>query len=1546
MSEDIRVRIGLEGAPQVQAGLQGVAKGAESVGQALGRLGPASATLANNMGMVGVSAGQATNAMRQLPAQITDIVTGLASGQAPLTVLIQQGGQLRDSFGSVGNVLRGLASVISPATVALGAVAGTVGAIALAYKQGAEEADAYRRALVLTGNAAGATVGQLQQAAAAVAAVVGTQGKAAEAIAALAATGRVAAADIGRLAEAAIRLEREGGPAVKDTVKAFAELGATDVRGAVEKLNESTNFLTLSLYKQISALQERGKADEAAKLAQTAYASAIGTRAKELEGSLGSLKRAWRSVTEGAKAAWDAMLGVGRKETAVSLYEKVANEIARIRDASGGGSLVPRDPADGTASALRLRQLEQMRDGLARLAYEESKLGIVEAANARQVKDAIAAEAERLAALKKSAAEYQRLVDHGRDLAQGLELEASGFSATFVKDVQAIQAYAKAAGLSAEQTKGLIDQLRAKQPGAIAAAKAEAEAHKDIVAAMGKEMEVRQKHLDALTKDVDAQVKANQKLEDEIVRLRDGEAALEARVELRQREEIALLELEAARALLERSDAAEYERLRQRASALEREVELRRELGGVKSANAARDAAAKEAEAAARAWERTADSIRDGLTDAFRRAFESGEDFGTAMAKVIERELKARIATALAGLLADGVLAVAGMSAGGDGGNGATTSTVLGGANLATNVARIYGAGGSGTGSLLASANYANVYSGTAYGTAYGSQQSAMLASQEAGMVNASTASYASWAGYAALAIMAAIQGSADYSAGFRRQQSRDSGTALGDASARTAQLFDDLGVSDRIADLISGATLTARLFGRAAPRVEAQGVQGTLAAGDFTGQAFADVVEKGGLFRSDKRYQQLADLPQDLGRFLDDAAQAVLDQAQEFGAALGLPAEKLAGVTSDIKVTLTSDADANIKALSEALGGYGEALVAGYADAVKPLATYGETTTQTLQRVGAAIVGVNDVLQALGGTALAASIDGGKAAVALQDLFGGLQGLQQAAGSYLQNFYTDAERADLARRAIGDSLSDLGLQLPATRDAFRALVQAQDLTTDSGRRAVAALMGVQQAFADITPAARSAAEILDERRGLEEELLRLQGNAAELRQRERAALDESNRSLYDQVQALRDQQEAAEQAAQAAQALADNFGALRGQLLQGVRSAYDSVSSTVAAERQRVQSDADAQIAQLEQQAARLKQLYGGVIDAIRSSIDRINGAVAPDGGRGDAMGTLRQALVDLRRGRRVDLDALRNAAGTVAQLDNGSFGTRADFVRALAATGQLLRDVQGAARDRLRAETGAIAARQVQAEAERDRQLALLDQQLAEARSAAETLVSIDDGVRSVADAMDRLASAIGAVGAAGGLPGAPLGEWLRSGDTEVWRSSGGAVAMRAAGAAAGDTFIRGLSGGVFTAADAQGFLRDRIQAGDFAGIVARAVVEGIDSASVDALLGLPRGTALEEARKRGLPAFAAGSAFVPATGLALVHQGERIVPAADNAALTRAMTGGGAMAELLAEVRALREQAMRNDAAIASHTRKSAELLDDVVNGGASVATRAEA
>lgn len=262
----------------------------------------------------GISAGQTAQAMSQLPMQMTDVVTSLASGMPAWMVLIQQGGQIRDSFGSAGAALKHIASLFTVARVAAGGTLAVLGGLVLAYKKGSEEADAYNRALIMSGNAAGSTAGQLQQMAASIDQVVGTQGQAAEALALMAATGQVGAENLQQFSQVAVELERTVGQSVEETAKNFAELGKAPL-AATQKLDQQLNYLTVSVYEQIKALMEEGRATDAAEVAQKAYAEAMAKRTKQIEGNLGTIERGWRAVKAATLEAADAVLDVGRPQT-------------------------------------------------------------------------------------------------------------------------------------------------------------------------------------------------------------------------------------------------------------------------------------------------------------------------------------------------------------------------------------------------------------------------------------------------------------------------------------------------------------------------------------------------------------------------------------------------------------------------------------------------------------------------------------------------------------------------------------------------------------------------------------------------------------------------------------------------------------------------------------------------------------------------------------------------------------------------------------------------------------------------------------------------------------------------------------------------------------------------------------------------------------------------------------------------------------------------------------------------------------------------------
>lgn len=325
------------------------------------------------VGKVGVSAAQTAAAMRMVPAQFTDIVVSLQAGQAPLTVLLQQGGQLKDMFGTAGAAARGLASyvagLVSPYTAAGAAVA----ILGLAYYQGSKESDAFRKSIVLTGNQAGVTVDQLNTMARAMAGVVGTQGVAAAGLAEMARDSKVGADSLQEFTTVAIQWEKATGQAVKDTAKQFAELAKDPLKASLA-LNEEMNHLTASVYDQIKALDKQGKTAEAAAIAQKAYADAMSSRRAEMVQNLGYIEAGWNKVKNAAKKAWDAILDIGREGTAEQKLASVQSDLqaaerqlANAERAAFGGSRASKAEEERRRAAVEdLRAQEKsLRDGIA-----------------------------------------------------------------------------------------------------------------------------------------------------------------------------------------------------------------------------------------------------------------------------------------------------------------------------------------------------------------------------------------------------------------------------------------------------------------------------------------------------------------------------------------------------------------------------------------------------------------------------------------------------------------------------------------------------------------------------------------------------------------------------------------------------------------------------------------------------------------------------------------------------------------------------------------------------------------------------------------------------------------------------------------------------------------------------------------------------------------------------------------------------------------------------------------------------------------------------
>lgn len=290
----------------------------------------------DDLGKTGQSAAQTAYAMRMIPAQMTDIIVGLSTGQSPFMVLMQQGGQLKDMFGGIGPAIKGVGGyvlgLINPVTLA----AAAVGVLGLAYYKGSQEQDEFYKSLVLTGNLVGKTSGQLADMAARVSvAANSTTGAAASTLNQLVSSGKVAGDSLERVTTAIVKTSEATGIATDKLVGDFNDIAADPV-AAITKLNDQYHFLTLATYNQIKALQDEGNQQKAARVATDAYANTMQQRANDIHENLGLLERGWNSVTNAIKGATDALLDFGREKGPSERLAEIRKEIDWIDKAAGG----------------------------------------------------------------------------------------------------------------------------------------------------------------------------------------------------------------------------------------------------------------------------------------------------------------------------------------------------------------------------------------------------------------------------------------------------------------------------------------------------------------------------------------------------------------------------------------------------------------------------------------------------------------------------------------------------------------------------------------------------------------------------------------------------------------------------------------------------------------------------------------------------------------------------------------------------------------------------------------------------------------------------------------------------------------------------------------------------------------------------------------------------------------------------------------------------------------------------------------------------------
>ena len=273
----------------------------------------------------------------------------------------------------------------------------------------------------------------------------------------------------------------------------------------------------------------------------------------------------------------------------------------------------------------------------------------------------------------------------------------------------------------------------------------------------------------------------------------------------------------------------------------------------------------------------------------------------------------------------------------------------------------------------------------------------------------------------------------------------------------------------------------------------------------------------RGGLFRSSKT----EDTPLDSGtlKALRDAWKAQEAAVTDYAQTLGLATDKISGFTYTVNLKLKDLGDPEAagymdkvwQMVNEAistgsnemaeriLGTWTtttreveETIKTGFWDdetfttvkktveettyAASEYAREGERAIDTLTRLATSLQATNAAFDMLGLSLYEASLAGGDMASKLIDQMGGMDSFGAQVSAYWQNYYTEAERHAYMTGKMTEALAAAGLEMPTTVAGFRALVDAQDLTTDAGRAAFTALMSVNAAFTEVYGNADAAA--------------------------------------------------------------------------------------------------------------------------------------------------------------------------------------------------------------------------------------------------------------------------------------------------------------------------------------------------------------------------------------------------------------------------------------------------------------------------------------
>ncbi|MGF6212325.1 tape measure protein [Comamonas sp. 4034] len=725
------------------------------------------------------------------------------------------------------------------------------------------------------------------------------------------------------------------------------------------------------------------------------------------------------------------------------------------------------------------------------------------------------------------------------------------------------------------------------------------------------------------------------------------------------------------------------------------------------------------------------------------------------------------------------------------------------------------------------------------------------------------------------------------------------------------------------------------RLFGR---KLKESGVEGEF-GGDtgFEGRLFK--YYKGGLFRSSKTTYE--DLPEEMRKGLGDQFLAMNESIRTMADAVGLGGSALDGFTAKIKVNLKglSEEEAT-KKLQEEFQKIAEQM-GGLVLTTEEYTHAGETQLEALARLSTSITLTNEWFKAVGDTLYTVGLEGADMASNLIDVFGGADKFLAATSNYYDKFFTDQEKVANQTRLLDEQLKKLGVEtMPASREAFRDYINSIDVTTEAGQKLYASLLQMADVFDLIYSSAENIAGLKEDlnvqlmrAKGDEEGATRLERDK-QLRELEKYKDPELVR-LQVEVWAAEDKSKKDAEAKQAADDMAEKLAAAQ-KAAQDL--ALKNLEAAISREKEYWnQFSADAKDAQ--SKASSYWTLVTDAAKNLRGSTDDISSWNAAQG-----MVFIEQAVANARKGLGLsDYDATKSAIEAATGglvMDNYATQAGLDYDKKVLA-GQLseLGDFAGLAKS------------------DAQKQIDLATDQI---KRLDDTLKFWQDYGKEQVNATLSVTEAVNALYK---LLDPKEQERIRKEEAEKAGLTGGSKPPTyTGGGTLGGTVTGSSSGTSIYGYDKDGrALYSDGSIGARPGEYDKSGVSKNASLSEEQWERLKSGQSVYDGywlggKQYGLESyywdeqkqawlkkgsFAVGTNYVPYDMTANIHQGERIIPAADNRALMAALnTQGGGNAELVQEVRALRAELQAinaNTAAGAEYGRRTSSDISQVTEGG---------